>query len=344
MSAVASSTSRRAQEWTAALTRWCDANPDIVPFRGQCLLYRADLLQLRGDWDAAGSETEKAHIRLAEPPPAPALGAAFYQEGELQRLRGHLPEAERAYADANTLGHPAEPGRALALLAQGRLQDAQRDIERAVASAPDPLSAAPLLEPAVEVAIAAGAVETARTHAERLRAVADEFRSPMLEALATRADARVRLAADDPTGAAAGLRRAFAAWRLLDAPYEVARTRVLLAEALAALGDATAAANDVAAARSTFTSLGAAPDLSALDRRWGATDARRAPAGLTPRELEVLRLLAAGRSNRAIAEALVLSEKTVARHVSNIFDKLDVSSRAAATAYAYEHGLQAPPT
>ena len=212
------------------------------------------------------------------------------------------------------------------------------------ASAPDPLSAAPLLEPAVEVAVAAGSVEVARPHAERLRAVADEFRAPMLEALAIRADARVRLATDDPAGAAAGLRRAFAAWRLLDAPYEVARTRVLLAEALQALGDATAAANEVAAARSTFTSLGAAPDLHALDRRWRATDARPAPAGLTPRELEVLRLLASGRSNKAIAEALVLSEKTVARHVSNIFDKLDVSSRAAATAYAYEHGLQAPPT
>ena len=177
-----------------------------------------------------------------------------------------------------------------------------------------------------------------------MRSIAGDVPTPMLAAMSARADGKVALAEGEPEGAAADLRRAVAGWRRLDAPYEVARTRVLLAEALRALGDDNAATSEMTAARSTLEALGATPDLNSLEAASGASVRRPAPGRLTPRELEVLRLVAAGRSNKAIAEALVLSEKTVARHVSNIFDKLDVSSRAAATAYAYEHGLQAPST
>jgi DNA-binding CsgD family transcriptional regulator len=336
---------RRAQEWTAALSRWTEAHPEIVPFRGQCLLFRADLARLRGDWAAADVETEQAHLRLAEPPPDPALGNVFYQEAELHRLRGRWAEADAAYGEAATWGQRPEPGRALSRRAQGRTADAHRDLEAAVAAAEDELTAAPLLEPAVEVALAAGALEDARLHADRLRRLADDLGAPMLQALSARADGRVKLASSDAAGASTDLQRSLAAWRSLDAAYEIARTRVLSGAALRELGDRDAAKREVAAARSTFASLGAGPDLAALDAEWPATGAPApTPGGLTPRELEVLRLLASGRSNRAIAETLVLSEKTVARHVSNIFDKLDVSSRAAATAYAYEHGLLNPST
>jgi len=125
-------------------------------------------------------------------------------------------------------------------------------------------------------------------------------------------------------------------WRQLEAPYEVARVRVQVGRALAALGDEVSSASELAVARRAFVDLGAMPAVEQVDR---LTSVAEPPGGLTAREAEVLRLVASGQSNAQIAAALVLSEKTVARHLSNIFAKLGVSSRAAATAFAYEHGL-----
>jgi DNA-binding NarL/FixJ family response regulator len=134
------------------------------------------------------------------------------------------------------------------------------------------------------------------------------------------------------------LRHAQQVWQELEVPYQVARVRVLLGLACRALGDEDTAALELEAARGDFANLGAAPDLTRVDsliRRASPIYAH----GLTPRELEVLRLIAAGKTNKAIATELVLSERTVERHVSNIFTKLGLSSRAAATSYAYEHRL-----
>jgi DNA-binding NarL/FixJ family response regulator len=138
------------------------------------------------------------------------------------------------------------------------------------------------------------------------------------------------------TGALAILRRAWEAWRELDAPYDAARVRVRTAEACRQLGDHEGAAIETEAAREVFERLGAAADLATLP---GRSAQGSLPAGLSAREVEVLRLVAAGLTNRAIADALTISERTVDRHVSNIYTKLDVSTRAAATAFAYEHRL-----
>jgi DNA-binding CsgD family transcriptional regulator len=333
---------RRAQEWTTALTRWLDSQPDLVPFRGNCLLYRAELMRLHGAWQDAGVEATRAREWLSRPPPEPGVGEAIYQLAELDRLRGAFTSAENGYREAGSWGRLPEPGHALLRLAQGDVGAAAMAIRRAQAEALDDPVLARLLEPAVEIALAAGDVETARESADQLANRATRADAPLLHAMALRADGAVRLAEGDVDGALSVLRRAWEAWAALDAPYDAARVRVLTAAACRALGDGDGATVEADAAREVFGRLGAKPDLARLD----AGDAPPAgagaagpPGGLSSREVEVLRLVAAGLTNRAIAEALTISERTVDRHVSNIFMKLDVSSRAAATAFAYEHGL-----
>jgi DNA-binding CsgD family transcriptional regulator len=333
---------RRAQEWTAALTRWLDSQPDLVPFRGNCLNYRAELLRLHGAWQDASVEAERAREWLSRPPPEPGVGEAIYQLAELDRLRGAFESAEVGYREAGSWGRLPEPGHALLRLAQGDVGAAATAIRRAQAEAVDDLVRSRLLEPSVEIALAADDVAIARESADRLTALAARADAPLLQAMALRAEGAVRLAEADVEGALGVLRLAWEAWAALDAPYEAARVRVLAAAACRALGDADGAAFEADAARDVFARLGATPDLARLDAATGTTgDSGDAalPGGLSAREVEVLRLVAAGLTNRAIADALTISERTVDRHVSNIYTKLDVTSRAAATAFAYEHGL-----
>ena len=327
---------RRAQEWTAALTRWLDDHPEVVPFRGSCLSYRAELLRLHGSWQDAAVEAQRARDWLSRPPPDPGVGEAIYQLAELDRLRGRSDEAEAGYREASSWGRRPEPGLPLLRLAQGQVDAALASIRRALAEAPDDLVRARLLEPAVEIALAAGLVPDARIAADRLATLAESLDAPLLQAMAARAEGAVRLAEGDVAGGLAALRRAWEAWRDLDAPYEAARVRARTADACRALGDHDCAALETQAARGVFERLGATVD---LDRLSAPPEGRSLPAGLSAREAEVLRLVAAGLTNRAIATALTISERTVDRHVSNIFIKLDVSTRAAATAFAYEHGL-----
>jgi DNA-binding CsgD family transcriptional regulator len=333
---------RRAQEWTAALTRWLDSEPDLVPFRGNCLVFRAELMRLHGAWQDAGIEAERARVWLLRPPPEPGVGEAIYELAELDRLRGAFESAEIGYREAGSWGRLPEPGHALLRLAQGDIGAAATAIRRAQAEAIDDLVRSRLLEPAVEIALAAGDVATARESADRLAAMADRADAPLLRAMALRTDGAVRLAEGDVEGALNILRRAWEAWAALEAPYDAARVRVLTAAACRTLGDTDGEALETNAARDVFARLGAAPDLARLDAVAGtAVDeaVAVAPGGLSSREVEVLRLVAAGLTNRAIADALTISERTVDRHVSNIFAKLDVSTRAAATAFAYEHRL-----
>jgi DNA-binding CsgD family transcriptional regulator len=193
-----------------------------------------------------------------------------------------------------------------------------------------------VLEAYVEILLAAGDLTTAREAADELSSVAAAFDVPLMRAVAARTSGAVLMAEGDPRGALVALRIAWDAWRELDAPYEAARTRVLLGLACRHLGDRDGADLELDAARRVFAELGAVPDLG---RTVELVSGVKQPGGLTAREVEVLALVATGMSNRAIADALVISEKTVARHLSNIFIKLDLSSRSAATAYAYEHGL-----
>jgi len=329
----------RSREWTSALSQWVESQPELVPFTSACLASRAEVLRLGGDWPEAFDQARKAHQQRAADSDIGAAGQALYQEGEIHRLRGALVQAESAYHQASQNGFDPQPGLALLRLAQGKRDDAAGAIRRALAALPEPLARARCLPAMVDIAIAGGDVGTAREACAELEATAARFGTDVLGAIAARARGDVELASGNAEAALAPLRRAFQVWRQVGAPYEAARARVALGRACVALGDREGAALELAAAREVFERLGAAPSVAAIDAP--TVPAREIPKDhpLTARELEVLRLVAAGKTNKAIGKELFVSEKTVDRHVSNIFAKLDVSSRAAATAYAYEHGL-----
>lgn len=328
---------RRAREWTLALQRWWEQQPDMVAFTGRCLIHRAEILQLGGSWEDALEEARRACRRFAETG-NPTTGLALYREAELLRLRGDLEGAESAYRAASRAGWEPQPGLAQLRLAQGRIDAAAAAVRRATAESADPLRRAVLLPAYVEIMLAAGETDAARGACEELESVAERYSSAMLAAIAAFERGAVELAGGNAAGALEFLRRALDAWRTLEAPYEVARARVSIAEACLALEDAEACTLELEAALADFVRLGARPDVARVERLLGGTG-HDAGHGLSPRELEVLRLLAAGKSNREIAGALVISEHTVARHVQNIFGKLRISSRAAATAFAFEHDL-----
>jgi DNA-binding NarL/FixJ family response regulator len=328
---------RRAREWTTALTRWCESQPDLVPYSGQCLVRRAEILRLHGAWTEAADAAQQAAERFLRGPAQPAAGAAFYQRAELHRLRGERADAEEAYRQASRHGRDPQPGLALLRLAQGRIDAAATAIRSALERAVDGAARSRLLPACVEIALAARDVPAARAAAEELERRAGDLDAPLLRALATQARGAVLQAEGDPGAALALLRHAWADWQEIGAPYEAARVRALMGLALRDAGDPEAAEMELDAARWVFEQLGARPDLARVEAL--ATAAPGAAGSLSAREVQVLRLVAAGKSNRAIAAELFISERTVERHVSNIFVKLGVSSRAAATAYAYEHRL-----
>jgi ATP/maltotriose-dependent transcriptional regulator MalT len=287
-----------------------------------------------------------------------ATYGGFYQQGEIHRLRGEFDAAEAAYLHAQDTGFPAQPGLALLRLAQGRPDQAQSLLRQAMDGI-DPGYRRLMLAARVEIELAAGDAPAARAAAEELDSLCASIDMPMLHALAEQSQAAVLFHDGDPGAAMVPLRRAWSRWLGLDAPFEAARCRALLARLCAALGDEESARLEREAARAVFSELGAAPALAELEQ-WelgqsvpAAADARTAPAPttgngahqaadagpLTARETEVVRLVSAGLSNRNIAAELFISEKTVARHLSNIFTKLGLTSRAAVTAYAYQHGL-----
>jgi ATP/maltotriose-dependent transcriptional regulator MalT len=327
----------RAQEWTAALAQWCEEQPEMLAFAGVCQVHRSELLQLRGTWSGALDAAQRAGERCRGINPR-AEGAASYQQGEVHRLRGELDAAEAAYEASSRCGYEPQPGLSLLRAAQGRIDLGVAMIRRVLATSANPLLRARLLPACVEILLATGELVEARAACDELERVANVFDTDVLRALAGYARGAVLLSSGDAQAACNLLRRSWHIFRQVEAPYIAARVRELLGLCCRALGDDDGGRLELDAARAVFEELGARLDVVRIDTvvRESATQ-RSHP--LTERELQVLRLVAAGKTNKAIAAELFLSDKTIERHLSNIFSKLDVRSRAAATAYAYQHAL-----
>jgi ATP/maltotriose-dependent transcriptional regulator MalT len=335
---------RRAREWTAALDAWCASQPEKLVYRGACLIHRSELLQLQGNWSEAMIEANRVRGTLSDDAPKQFLGASFYRAAELHRLQGNFAEAETAYQEAAKWERTSRPGLARLRLAQGKLEAANAAISlvlndvRGIAGRPY------ALEAAAEIALARKDIVAARAYANELHAIATRHGAPALTAISNSVTGAVLLAEGDPQQALELLRQSCDVWRELDAPYETARARVLIGRNCRELGNEEYAKSELSAAREVFERLGALPDVAAVDCLSNSTghvpgNSSHPAHPLTDRELEVLQLVASGATNREVANRLHISEKTVARHISNIFNKLDLSSRAAATAYAFQHGL-----
>jgi DNA-binding CsgD family transcriptional regulator len=333
---------RRAHEWTMALDDWCRSQPELIAFRGECLVHRSELLLLKGDWTAALQEARRA-AQLVSGRSQRLGGRALYQQGELHRLWGQFSEAEKLYREAALLGVEPQPGVSLLRLAQGDVQSALasiRMVDSGAGSQQGPNAGTQrikLLGPMVDILLAADDVQAARAAADELTRTAAERQAPYVHASAAAAAGAVLLAMGEPAQALGKLRQAWTLWQELEAPYPSACTRARIAQACERLGDGHTARLHRDAAAAVLERLGARPDLERLSTR---APAAGVPASrLSARERQVLSLIASGKTNREIATELGISEHTVARHVSNIFTKIGVSTRTAASAFAFEHGL-----
>jgi DNA-binding CsgD family transcriptional regulator len=325
----------RAARWTTALTTWCAEQPGLVPFTGQCAVHRGQIMRAQGAFEEALVEFDLAAQRyLADQATGPA-GVAMAERGDVLRLRGDLAGAQAAYEKAVAFGNEPQPGLALLWHAQGRTEGAVAAIRRLLGEKRDQVHRAQLLPAGVEVLLSTRQLDEAAALAAELESIAESFGCPSVQARADLTAALVAFESGDPTAALPLLRQARTVWERLGGRYETASCRLLLGRVLRAMGDDASALTELSAAQRSFAELGATP----AEREAAALIAPTYPGGLTAREVEVVRLVAAGRTNPEIATLLFLSEKTVARHLSNIFTKLEVTSRTGAAAFAFEHHI-----
>jgi ATP/maltotriose-dependent transcriptional regulator MalT len=328
---------RRAGEWTEAANAWCETLPEGTPYHGLCRVYRVEVTALRGAWDEAEAQAERATRELLAFEPQFA-GEALYELGEIHRRRGELAAADDAYRRAHELGRDPQPGLALLRLAEGKAAAASSALRVSLSSGSGSyLQRARLLAAQVETALAMGDLTTASIASEELETIASEWGSSVLEAIAVMSRASLELAEGDVDQALASARRAWSVWQDLKVPHEAARARLMTGKASRMAGDEERARLEIEAARASFERLGARLDARAAGEL--LKPHYELPKGLSRREVEILRLVAAGKTNREIAAEMFISEHTVSRHLQNIFTKLDVSSRSAATAFAFENQL-----
>lgn len=331
----------RTREWTGALSSWCAEQPQMVAFTGRCMIHRAEILQLDGDWNAALAAANAASRLLNRPQAIGHAGTAYYHLAEVHRLQGHFSEAEAKYREASRCGRDPQPGLAIMRADQGRLQPAASAIRRALASAAAPAARIRLLPAYVDIMLQAGEADAARDGAAELARQAEQLKTDAVQAMAAQAHGAIDLAEGRALDALGPLRRAADMWQRVGACFHLARTRVLIGQAVLASGDVEGGQMELAAARGEFARLGAAHDQKRTEALL-ATSTLKPPDLLTPRQREILRCVALGMTNRGIGDQLGLSQRTVDRHVSNILTRLDVPSRAAATAYAYSRNLLDP--
>ena len=329
---------RRAQEWTAVLSQWCESQPGLVPFRGQCLIRRSQIRRIHGECPQALNEIQRACQILSGPPGKPAAGEAYYQQAEIFRLKGDYQQAKKYYLEANKWGRKPQPGLALLRLAQNEKEMAVGSIQSALDEAKTPLQRIKLLPACTEIMIAHHMIPEARLAVDELLGLTKKYETSFLRAITTYCQGAVLLKEDDPAAAIGALRKSLNIWNELNAPYETASARLLLGIAYREKKDHDSAKMELTAAQWIFSELEAIPDLEKVN---ALMDNKKEPDlhGLTLRELQVLRLVSEGDTNKAIAGKLFISERTVERHLSNIFNKLGVYSRTEATTFAFRHEM-----
>lgn len=328
----------RAREWTLALGAWLDSLSGLKgAYFGNCRIYRSYLMRLCGSWREAVNEVAVVCDDLSGGYGQLVAGHAFYQLGEMHRLVGN-PEAEKAYRRAGECGAPTQPGLALLRLAQDDIDIALVGIRRALAETKGRLERLDLLAACVTITLAADDLDAAQSAVTEMALIAEVYDTAAVQAELAGARGAVALAEGDAATALPLLRSAAQWWREMEAPYAVAILSVLIGLACRSMGDEEAAQLELRSARETFARLGARPDLGRIETLLKPPQPV-ASHGLSGREIEVLRLIAAGKTNHAIATELFLSERTVHRHVTNIFDKLGVRSRTAAASYGIQHHI-----
>jgi len=325
----------RAIQWSESAMRWCDDLREGRLYPGICRLHVVELATLRGTWETAAVMAQQACEELTSHDPRYA-GVAHYLIGELHRMAGDLDLAEEAFTSAHQLGRVPQPGLARVRLAQGRFDAAVNGLRLALEPVPlAPLRRTELLAALADAQLAVGDIDAAAAAAAEMTEVVHGSASVYLDAVTRTTEAQVLLARGDALASCRRAGEAVERFQALGLPYDGARAREVRGAAAQVINELDTAQLELAAARETFQRLGAEPDA----RRVAALLGQAPPSPLSSREIEVLRLVARGGTNKEVAGELLVSEHTVARHLSNIYTKLGVGSRSAATAFAYERSL-----